>query len=177
MLGIISPVAAGAAFAQESQPYAGWQARPIKALSEQDIADLRAGEGMGLALAAELNGYPGPRHVIDLSAPLQLTDAQRAEVAALFAAMQAEAVPLGEKLIAAEADLERLFAERKVTLASLEAATAAIGATESALRAAHLKYHISTAAVLTPAQIARYQELRGYAGAGAHQHGGHSGGH
>ena len=40
-------------------PYAGMQSRPIKALSEQQVADLQAGRGMGLALAAELNGYPG----------------------------------------------------------------------------------------------------------------------
>ena len=37
-------------------PYAGMQTRPIKALSEQQIADLSAGRGMGLALAAEHSG-------------------------------------------------------------------------------------------------------------------------
>jgi hypothetical protein len=31
---------------------------------------------MGMAKAAELNGYPGPRHVLDLSPELHLTDAQ-----------------------------------------------------------------------------------------------------
>jgi hypothetical protein len=46
--------------AQSAQPYSGMQSRPIKALSDQTVADLRAGRGMGLALAAELNGYPGP---------------------------------------------------------------------------------------------------------------------
>ena len=51
---------ASAALAQSHQPYAGLEGRAIKALSEQQIADLRAGRGMGLALAAELNGYPGP---------------------------------------------------------------------------------------------------------------------
>jgi hypothetical protein len=54
------------AMAQEHQhahgPYAGLQQRGVKALSDQQIADLRAGKGMGLALAAELNGYPGPIH-------------------------------------------------------------------------------------------------------------------
>jgi hypothetical protein len=53
------------AFAQT--PYAGMQTRPIKALSEQQVADLQAGRGMGLALAAELNGYPGPAHVLRYS--------------------------------------------------------------------------------------------------------------
>ncbi len=52
-----------AAWAQTHQPYAGLQARPVKALSDQQIADLKAGRGMGLALAAELNGYPGPGYM------------------------------------------------------------------------------------------------------------------
>ena len=59
--------AAPAAWPQTHQPYAGLQARPVKALSDQQIADLRAGRGMGLALAAELNGYPGPMHVLELA--------------------------------------------------------------------------------------------------------------
>ena len=53
----ILALASSAAPAQS--PYAGMQSRSIKALSAQQIDDLRAGRGMGLALAAELNGYPG----------------------------------------------------------------------------------------------------------------------
>ncbi|HXH46834.1 MAG TPA: hypothetical protein VNK51_23725 [Bradyrhizobium sp.] len=62
-----------AASAQSSQSYAGLDSRPIKALSLQQIDDLRAGRGMGLALAAELNGYPGPSHVLELRDRLGLT--------------------------------------------------------------------------------------------------------
>jgi len=57
-----------------ASPYEGMQARPIKALSAEQIADLRAGRGMSLALAAELNGYPGPRHILELGEQLGLTD-------------------------------------------------------------------------------------------------------
>ena len=49
-------------------PYAGQQTRTIKALSDDEIAALRNGEGMGMAKAAELNGYPGPIHVLSLAA-------------------------------------------------------------------------------------------------------------
>jgi hypothetical protein len=59
-------------------PYAGMQSRSIKALSDQQIADLNAGRGMGLALAAELNGYPGPLHVLELADKLDLSADQRA---------------------------------------------------------------------------------------------------
>jgi hypothetical protein len=164
-----------AASAQAQQPYAGFEARPIKALSDQEIADLRAGRGMGLALAAELNGYPGPIHVLELAEPLALSDAQRTRTQALLEAMKAEAVPLGERVIAQEAELDKLFASRTITEATLAAATQAIGVTRAALRAAHLKYHLATIEVLAPAQVHRYAELRGYAGGqhSPHQHGGH----
>lgn len=149
----------------QDQPYAGQQARPVKALSDQQIADLRAGRGMGLALAAELNGYPGPVHVLELAAPLGLSEAQQTRMAELFAAMKSEAVALGEKLIAAETDLDRQFAGKAINEASLVEGVQAIAAVQAELRAAHLKYHLASVEVLTAAQVARYAELRGYTAA------------
>src|SRR5437879_5878971 len=160
-LAIVFAAAANAAFAQT--PYTGMQARPIKALSDQQVADLQAGRGMGLALAAELNGYPGPSHLLELADQLGLSDAQRNTVQSLFEAMRAETIPIGERLIAQETALDELFAEHKVTPENLAAATAEIGDTQAKLRGAHLRYHLSTVAMLQPAQIQRYAELRGYA--------------
>src|SRR5215467_1982766 len=151
------------AAAQSASPYAGMQARPIKALSAEQIADLRAGRGMSLALAAELNGYPGPRHVLELGEQLRLTNQQRAGVQRLFDDMTAEVLRLGEELISQEAALDRLFARRVVTPSSLDSATAAIGATQARLRKTHLRYHLLTSELLTAAQMQRYSELRGYA--------------
>jgi hypothetical protein len=161
--------------AQPQQPYAGLQVRPIKALSDQQVADLKEGRGMGLALAAELNGYPGPLHVLEFAETLQLSAAQRAKVQQLFDAMKTETISLGQRLLAQETELDRQFAGRSVTEASIAAATRAIGLTQAALRAAHLKYHLATNEVLTPAQVHRYGELRGYASGGhsEQQHGGH----
>lgn len=166
-------LAAGPSLAQSQQPYAGLEGRSIKALSEQQIADLRAGRGMGLALAAELNGYPGPMHVLELADSLDLSGQQRAKMQELFAAMKAEALPLGERLIAQEADLDKEFASKTITAATLATATEAIGATHAALRQAHLKYHLFTVEVLTPAQVWRYAELRGYKGGMQHPRGQH----
>jgi hypothetical protein len=143
-------------------PYTGMQTRPIKALSEQQVADLGAGRGMGLALAAELNGYPGPSHVLELADKLELTADQRTSVKALFNSMKAEALPLGSKLIEQEADLDRQFASRTVTPESLKASTAAVAVTQGELRETHLKYHLSTAALLSHDQMQRYAQLRGY---------------
>jgi hypothetical protein len=164
---LLLPASAGA-----QGPYAGWQSRSIKALSDEQVADLRAGRGIGLALTAELNGYPGPTHVLELAERLQLTDVQRARVGELYAAMRAEALPLGERLIAQERALEHLFAARTATPENLSAATHAIGVTSGALRAAHLKYHLFTLEALTGPQARLYAELRGY-GSGqtpAHHH-------
>src|SRR3979411_2420226 len=155
---------ASAAAANAQTPYAGMQTRPIKALSEQQMADRRAGRGMGLALAAELNGYPGPVHVLELADKLNLSADQRASIQRLFDAMKAEAEPLGSKLIEQEADLDKQFAGRTVTPDSLRASTAAGAAPQGALRETHLKYHLSTVAVLSPGQMQRYAELRGYGG-------------
>ena len=163
---LVAPVAGQA---QTHQPYAGLETRSIKALSAEEIADLRVGRGMGLALAAELNGYPGPVHVLELASPLGLSDAQQARVRQLFEAMKAEAMPLGEQLIAAEAALDRQFASRSVTQPSLAQGVQEIAAAQAALRAAHLKYHLAMVELLTPEQVARYGELRGYASA-PHRH-------
>ena len=160
LLGGVAP----AAWPQTHQPYAGMQARPVKALSDQQIADLKAGRGMGLALAAELNGYPGPMHVLELASPLGLSDDQRAKVGGLFDAMKREAVPLGERLIAAETALDRLFADRTITASSLGEATRDIASLQGELRLAHLKYHLATLELLMPEQATRYSTLRGYSG-------------
>ena len=162
-----------AATAQTSQPYAGLDSRPIKALSAQQIDDLRAGRGMGLALAAELNGYPGPLHVLQLADQLGLSAGQKVRVSELFEAMKAEAMSLGERLVAQEAALDTLFADRRATEETVATATAEIGDTQGRLRAAHLKYHLATLQAMLPDQVSRYAELRGYTASGTgtpHRH-------
>jgi Spy/CpxP family protein refolding chaperone len=156
-----------------ASPYAGFENREIRALSPEQIEDLRAGRGMGLALAAELNGYPGPVHLLELANPLALTADQRAAVEGLLAAMKAETIPLGEQAIAAEAELDRQFRDRSVTQASLTASVAKIADLQGDLRAAHLRYHLGTLDILTPEQAELYNTLRGYGGERPHE--GHPG--
>ena len=91
------------------------QQRDIKALSEQQFANLRAGKGMGLALAAELNGYPGPLHVLELADKLSLTPEQRQQVQLLYDTMLSEAIAAGERLIDSERALDAAFAAQAVT--------------------------------------------------------------
>jgi Spy/CpxP family protein refolding chaperone len=159
--------------APDTSPYAAMARRPVKALSDEQMADLKAGRGMGLALPAELNGYPGPRHVLDLAEQLQLTDQQRAKTRSLFDAMKAEAVPIGERILADEIALDRLFAEHRITQAALAELTTRIGVAQGELRAAHLRYHLSMMDVLSADQVARYVALRGYGAKGHHSDGMH----
>src|SRR6266571_7104008 len=148
-----------AAAANAQTPYAGLQARPIKALSEQQVADLQAGRGMGLALAAELNGYPGPSHVLEFADQLDLSSDQRGRVQRLFDSMKAEAIPLGSRLIEQEANLDRQFATHAITPEILKVATAEVAMTQGALRETHLKYQLATVGILTPDQMQRYAGL------------------
>ena len=153
-------LAAPVAFA--ASPYAGEQSRDIKALSADDIAGLQAGKGMGHAKAAELNGFAGPAHVLELADALHLTAEQRARTEALFAAMSAKASARGRALVDKERELDALFASRTVTPERLTASLQAIGALQAQVRLAHLEAHLAQVQILTAEQNAHYAELRGY---------------
>jgi hypothetical protein len=146
----------------QTMPYAGQQERSIKSLSDDDIAALRKGEGMGMAKAAELNGYPGPAHVLALAAQLGLSENQTRDVTAIFERMSAAAKPLGGELIAQEQVLDQLFSQADITPDRLASATATIAELQGRLRGVHLAAYLETRAALNPDQIARYQQLRGY---------------
>ena len=166
---IMGLVAASVALhaAAADQPYAGQQARAIKALSPDEIAGYLAGAGMRFARAAELNSYPGPMHALELADRLGLSAAQRAALDTLMQRHKAEARALGAELVERERELDALFAEQRATPAAVDAKLAEIGAAQARVRSSHLKTHLETAALLQPAQIARYDELRGYRGASA----------
>ena len=152
------------ALAQHAQPYAGQDSRVIKALSAQETADLLAGRGMGLAKAAELNSYPGPLHALELREALGLDATQVAALEDQKGRMADAAKTLGQRIVSAERELDRLFAERRIDAATLQARAEEIGRMQGQLRAVHLATHLETRAVLSEAQVRRYDELRGYAG-------------
>lgn len=146
-----------------AMPYAGLETRRIKALTDEQAADLRAGRGMGLALAAELNGYPGPMHVLEHADALRLTPAQRAAAEDLRQRMATEARTLGVRIIALESELDTLFAGVAADAGGLAALVAALGPLNGRLREVHLATHIAMRDALDPAQREMYARLRGYA--------------
>jgi Spy/CpxP family protein refolding chaperone len=151
----------------DPSPYAGEQTREIKALSAGEVSQLLGGHGMGLARAAELNSYPGPRHVLDMAEQLHLTSEQTAALNRVFATMHDAALPLGRELLARETQLDRLFVERHATPEAVRTLTEQIGRLQGELRAVHLNAHVATVTILQPTQIARYDELRGYVASAA----------
>jgi len=125
---------------------------------------------MGYALPAELNGYPGPRHVLDLADSLRLTADSRVKVREIFDAMHAEAVRLGKAIVAGEASLDSAFAGHRITTSDLESRLARIADLQGQLRNVHLSAHLRMMTVLSPEQIRDYQRLRGYATGHEHRH-------
>ena len=144
-------------------PYAGMQNRAIKSLSDNDIKELRRGGGWGLALAAELNGMPGPAHMLELKEQIALNQDQVTKTQALLDDMRKAAIPTGERLIAAELALENAFAKGAVEEASLRRLLAEAESARTELRFIHLSQHYKTVQFLKPEQIKRYYILRGYA--------------
>jgi hypothetical protein len=78
--------------------------------------------------------------------------------------MKAEAIPIGERLLFQEAQLDRLFAVQGVSEHSLKVSRALLGHTQSELRNVHLKYHLQIRLILNEDQVKRYVKLRGYDG-------------
>jgi Spy/CpxP family protein refolding chaperone len=168
---------ATAAFAQQhgssqhehAQPYAGQQTREVASLSAEQQEEFLDGRGMGLAKSAELNGHPGPAHVLELADELRLTPEQRQSVKDAFDRMQAKAKALGEAYVKAEQGVDQAFkagiADAGVVAARVAEANRLLGE----VRLSHLQAHVEITPVLTPEQRARYAELRGYAGGTAHE--------
>lgn len=145
-----------------TSPYAGLESRDIKALSDGEMDSLRSGQGMGFGLAAELNAFPGPKHVLDLAQPLELNEKQLRQTAAVFDRMHADAVRLGQDVIEGEQELERLFASGTTDRESLRDTVLRVGQLRAALRYVHLAAHVDMREILTAEQVRRYDALRGY---------------
>ncbi len=152
-------------------PYAGEEARGIKALSQADIDGLLAGAGTpfgGMAKPAELNGYPGPRHVLDAieASELEVTAEQKEQIEALYEEMRAEAIELGEAIIDLEEFIDDTFVNGTMTEEFLQENVTKSAELYGQLRIVHLKYHLEMVEILTPEQVAEYNDLRGYTSGG-----------
>lgn len=159
---IINPVLS---FAQgEHKHYTGQEKREIKALSSEDIQGYLTGQGMGFAKAAELNHYPGPRHVLDMADKLNLSEEQKAKTNIVFNDMKTKVINLGRLIIDKEKNLDKLFESQEADQTQLKALVLEIAKLQGDLRFVHLNAHLEMKRLLSGEQIQKYDEQRGYGG-------------
>jgi len=147
-----------------ASPYTDFADRAIKGLSAEETEGLLEGMGLQMALPAELNGWPGPRHVLDMGEMLGLTEEQRAEVQGIFDEMLGEAQALGARIVEAEHVLDLAFADREIDEERLTALVGDVARLRGELRVVHLRAHLRTDPLLTAEQRRHYGMARGYAG-------------
>ncbi len=126
---------------------------------DQERAALERGESFGMALAADRNGFPGPRHVLELKAELKLTPEQQSAIEDLFRRMKQRALARGKDVLVAEQKLETLFAAKHPEAELREQAFRA-ATLRAELRWVHLSAHLAAQKLLSPEQLAAYQHLR-----------------
>lgn len=158
---------------KKNKPYANEQGRSVSSLSAKDVAQLKAGQGWGLAKPAEFNGYPGPAHIIEFADSLALTDEQLKAVTASFDQMKRQAMMLGVRLIDAEKALDAAFVGKRISKQGLSDLLRVAEAVRAELRSVHLAAHLEVTPLLSENQKLKYAELRGYGAKGHSGHGSH----
>ena len=148
--------------AHSQSPYTGEEKRDVKALSGDDIKNYLEGNGMGFAKAAELNGVPGPKHILENESKLDLSSEQREAIQNAFERMKEQAVDLGRQIVENEKELESFFRQTEITSDAVRAQTRKIAELQGNLRAAHLEAHLEMKKILSPQQVEKYNRLRGY---------------
>jgi len=126
---------------------------------EEERASIARGEGFGMAMPADMAGYPGPRHVLDMAAELGLTAEQKSGVEKIYAAMHEKAMTRGKELFEAEARLEQMFRDGRPE-ADLREQSFRVDSIHAELRWIHLSAHLAAQKLLTAEQIAKYTRLR-----------------
>lgn len=135
---------------------------------EEERQAIERGQGFGMALVADRNGFPGPRHILDMKDELKLSADQVRDVQQLFDKMHNRAVELGNELLAKEAELDRLFAQGVSGEASVRHLLTESALLRAELRWVHIFAHLEARDLLTPEQRRAYHAAR-YA-SGEHKH-------
>ncbi len=133
------------------------------AFLEAEREAIERGEGFGMALAADKNGFPGPKHVLDMKKELKLTPAQEAAMQKLMSEMKEKALSKGKDVLLAEKRLEDFFAQGR-SEDELREETYRVASLRAELRWVHLSTHLAAKKLLTVEQNAAYQQMRHGAG-------------
>ena len=129
------------------------------AFLEAERQAIERGEGFGMAMAADMNGYPGPKHVLDMKKELKLTPTQEAAMQKLMADMKEKALAKGKDVLLAEKRLDEMFAQGK-SEDELREETYRVASLRAELRWVHLATHLAAKKILTAKQIEAYQQVQ-----------------
>lgn len=130
-------------------------------VSAQEKEALLKGAGLGAGMIAMMNGYPGPKHVLEMGDELELTAAQRESIGTIYGKVKAESVKYGTELVEKDEELAALFASGSVSTDKVEKLSRDIGELQGRVRAAHLNAHVETFDALTPAQRETLSSMQG----------------
>ncbi|HEY9630597.1 MAG TPA: Spy/CpxP family protein refolding chaperone [Coleofasciculaceae cyanobacterium] len=146
-------------------PYVTQLDSPVRGLDAQEVEDLLNGRGAGYARTAEFNSYPGPRHALDLRQELGLSTEQEQQIEAIFRRMNTEARQVGQNIVELEQQFSNTFAQGAISKSEIEEQTQQLAMLYGQYRSIHLRPHLEVQRLLSPEQIAKYDELRGYSNA------------
>jgi Spy/CpxP family protein refolding chaperone len=125
---------------------------------------LEKGEGGGMGMLAEMYGYPGPKHLLDIHDSLRMGPGQVQRIANLYDEMRAAAAGKGQMIIVKEEELEDLFGSGRADEPTVRKLASEIGRMRGDLRAVHLTAHLKAWGLLTEEQRTRYKAIREAAG-------------
>lgn len=157
---IAAAMPAAAQHGGQSGGQAGHQGRGHEAMQAREFRNLQQGRGMRMGRVADVNGYPGPMHVLEHAEALELSQGQLERSQEIRNRVKTRAPELGGQIVDAEKRLEAMFADGTVNPARMDSLLLEIAELRAHLRSLHLTAHLDQAAVLTEEQITKYKELR-----------------
>ena len=145
--------------------YIGQENEIIKSLSSEDIESLETGTGDAfgsMTKLAELNGHPGPRHILDLGKELGLTTVEKEYIIIIYNDMKREALISGQEILQIEKTANKLFANKSISDSELQRLIIKSAENYGKLRYIHLTTHLKIMDILSQEQIILYNTLRDY---------------
>ena len=125
-----------------------------------DRDGLLKGIGLDLAAVAELNNWPGPKHVLALKTELGLTRDQLKKTEAVEKGVVSSATAKGEEIVQLEEELAVMFQSGSANEKAVRTKLEQIGKARAELRYIHLQAHLRMKQILTPDQVKLYVELK-----------------
>ncbi|MFD0748716.1 hypothetical protein ACFQZS_01090 [Mucilaginibacter calamicampi] len=134
---------------------------PIRTLTRQQYdAYLKGNAGNEMAAAGELNHYPMPDKVLNLSNQLDLSAVQIKKITEISTLMHRRRLQIGGSIISNEKMLDSLFKYRKVSEGNLIFYTNRHGLYQGELKNAVLQACLATEKLLSQQQIAKLETLQ-----------------